>query len=57
MFKKESKPKILKLNRHETDISIHLIPKIVGKSRVFKLNDDFIDIGIPDRYRSAKESI
>jgi len=54
MFKKECKSVISNLDKDETDISLHLLPKLVGQSRAFKLGGYFVDIGTPDRYNSVK---
>jgi mannose-1-phosphate guanylyltransferase len=54
MFKKDCRTVITNLNKDETDISLHLLPKLLGKSRAFKLKGYFVDIGTPDSYNSVK---
>jgi mannose-1-phosphate guanylyltransferase len=50
LFKPGSRPIIQNLERNETDISNHLVPKLIGLSKVFELSGEFIDIGTPARY-------
>lgn len=38
---------INKLNEHENDISLHLIPKLLGKIKALELKGFFYDIGTP----------
>ena len=42
------KAEIDKLNEHENDISLHLIPKLLGKIKAFELTGFFYDIGTPE---------
>jgi mannose-1-phosphate guanylyltransferase len=37
------------------DIGYHLLPRLVGRSRVVPVNGYFRDIGTPEAYRSAQE--
>lgn len=47
-MKPEIKNEIKSLRIHETDISINLIPKLVGKMKAFPLKGFFYDIGTPE---------
>jgi mannose-1-phosphate guanylyltransferase len=47
-MKPEIKNEIKSLNNNENDISLNLIPKLVGKMKAFPLNGYFYDIGTPE---------
>jgi mannose-1-phosphate guanylyltransferase len=46
-MKPDIKIKINSLKNNENDISLNLIPKLVGKMKAFPLNGYFYDIGTP----------
>ena len=43
------------LNEYETDISLHIIPKLLGKIKAFELTGYFYDIGTPENLLLANE--
>ena len=43
------------LNEYETDISLHVIPKLLGKIKAFELAGYFYDIGTPENLLLANE--
>ena len=43
------------LNEYETDISLHVIPKLLGKIKAFELTGYFYDIGTPENLLLANE--
>ena len=47
-MKPEIKNEINNLKNNENDISLNLIPKLVGKMKAFPLNGYFYDIGTPE---------
>jgi len=53
-FKKKAVKIISTLSDYESDISKDLLPKFVGRSKIYQLNGKFIDIGVPERYYSAQ---
>ena len=50
------KAEIDKLNEYENDISLHLIPKLLGKIKAFELTGYFYDIGTPENLLLANKS-
>lgn len=54
-MKPEVKAEIDKLNEYENDISLHLIPKLLGKIKAFELTGYFYDIGTPENLLLANE--
>jgi len=49
------KEEIDKLKEYENDISLHLIPKLLGKIKAFELIGYFYDIGTPENLLLANE--
>jgi len=49
------KAEIDKLNEYENDISLHLIPKLLGKIKAFELIGYFYDIGTPENLLLANK--
>ena len=49
------KAEIDKLNEYENDISLHLIPKLLGKIKAFELTGYFYDIGTPENLLLANK--
>jgi len=49
------KTEIAKLNEYENDISLHLIPKLLGKIKAFELTGYFYDIGTPENLLLANK--
>jgi NDP-sugar pyrophosphorylase family protein len=47
------KKEINNLKDNENDISVNLMPKLVGKMRAFPLNGYFYDIGTPENLSIA----
>lgn len=43
------------LNEYENDISLHVIPKLLGKIKAFELTGYFYDIGTPENLLLANE--
>ena len=43
------------LNEYENDISLHVIPKLLGKIKAFELTGYFYDIGTPENLSLANE--
>ena len=43
------------LNEYENDISLHVIPKLLGKIKAFELTGYFYDIGTPENLLHANE--
>ena len=50
------KAEIDKLNENENDISLHLIPKLLGKIKAFELTGYFYDIGTTENLLLANKS-
>ena len=49
------KAEIDKLNKYENDISLHLIPRLLGKIKAFELKGYFYDIGTPENLLLANK--
>ena len=49
------KSDIDKLNEYENDISLHLIPRLLGKIKAFELKGYFYDIGTPENLLLANK--
>jgi NDP-sugar pyrophosphorylase family protein len=47
------KEEVDKLGEYENDISLHLIPKLLGKIKAFELAGYFYDIGTPENLLTA----
>jgi len=54
-MKPEIKEVVKTLNEHENDISLHVIPKLLGKIKAFELTGYFYDIGTPENLLLANE--
>jgi hypothetical protein len=55
MFKQNSILKVRELNFKESDINLHLIPKLVGTFKANPFPEEIIDIGTPERYKLANQ--
>ena len=47
--------KVKELNFKESDISLHLIPNLVGTFKANPLSEEFVDIWTPERYELADQ--
>ena len=54
-MKPEIKEVVNRLNEYENDISLHVIPKLLGKIKAFELTGYFYDIGTPENLSLANE--
>jgi mannose-1-phosphate guanylyltransferase len=54
-MKPEIKEVVNTLNEYENDISLHVIPKLLGKIKAFELTGYFYDIGTPENLLLANE--
>jgi mannose-1-phosphate guanylyltransferase len=54
-MKPKIKEEIDKLDEYENDISLHLIPKLLGKIKAFELAGYFYDIGTPENLLLANK--
>lgn len=56
IFSQLAKERISNLTREENDISLNIIPKMLGKIQSHHLQGDFIDIGTPSGLQAANNS-
>ena len=56
IFSQLAKERILNLTKDENDISLNLIPKMLGRIQSHHLQGDFIDIGTPSGLQAANIS-
>ena len=56
IFSQLAKERILNLTKEENDISLNLIPKMLGRIQSHHLQGDFIDIGTPSGLQAANNS-
>jgi mannose-1-phosphate guanylyltransferase len=54
IFSHLAKQQILSLSVEENDISLHLIPKMLGKIQAHNLNGHFVDVGTPRGLNEAR---
>jgi len=54
-MKPQVKEEVNKLGEYENDISVHLIPKLIGKIKAFELAGYFYDIGTPENLLLANK--
>ena len=57
MFNRNGLKNFIGLKTEQSDISINILPRLIGRIKALKLNGTFIDIGTPENLQKANNSL
>jgi mannose-1-phosphate guanylyltransferase len=57
MFNRNGLKNFIGLKTEQSDISINILPRLIGRIKAIKLNGTFIDIGTPENLQKANNSL
>jgi mannose-1-phosphate guanylyltransferase len=57
MFNRDGLKNFIGLKTEQSDISINILPRLIGRIKAIKLNGTFIDIGTPKNLQKANNSL